>query len=200
MDQRDRFYKTIGMIVLGVFLLSAPFVLTVMTRNQSKNPAPNPTSGGRITTDPLVKEEKTESGNTLKGVFADKRYYVSLDGVVAQSATRTDTGISFIFIAQDDPGRHLIPVVVRPKDGGVPVGVYTGSFAGAYITRVVTVDEAFVLLSSTSQVQLRMMFFPDTARAPREEEVKVFFDRALQGDWVVPDGVTLYPAGIGVIQ
>lgn len=200
MDQRDRFYKTIGIIVLGVLLLSAPFVLTVLTRNQSKNPAQNPTSGGKITADPLVKEEKTESGNTSKGVFADTRYYVSIDGVAAQPVTRTDTGISFIFIAQDDPGRHLIPVVVRPQDGRISMGVYTGSFAGAYTTRVVTADEAFVLLRGASQAQLRMMFFPDTALAPQEEEVKAFLDGVFQGDWVVPDGVTLYPAGIGVIQ
>ncbi len=200
MEKRDRFYKTIGMTVLGVLLLSAPFVLTVMTRNQSKNPAPNPTSSGQNAADPLVKEEKTESGNTSKGVFADTRYYVSMDGVVAEPATRTDTGISFIFIAQDDPGRHLIPVVVRPQDGRVSVGVYTGSFAGAYTTRVVTADEAFALLRGASQVQLRMMFFPDTARAPQEEEAKAFLDGVFQGNWVVPDGITLYPAGIGVIN
>lgn len=193
--------STVLLVVVVIVCIGLPIGLWYMTslqRNGYSNGfdsrvAPTPS-------DRTAQEIKSKSGQAIKGTMTSDRYFISVNGTIVRAPQRVGERILFDFVATDDPKRHIISVAVEAAGGVIPFGLFTGSFDSSYTTALASPEEALGYLTRTSSVQLRFMYRTDRTLTEEEARGKALLDRVFDGVWDVPEGLTLYPDGIGVLR
>ncbi len=188
-------------IVLGaVVVITLPFILWSRTSGIRQGYVP-PDAVIRPTPEDMVAREVTSpGGNTTRGDFAGGRYYISIIGVVAGEPSVTPDAIGFDFNIHDDPDRHILPVRVAASEGVIPVGEFDDSFEGVYTTRLMAPDDARAVLRAWMPLQLRFMYVQDTVVGSTDKDVQQALLSLLTDSPKIPSGITLSPAGFGLIR
>ncbi len=160
----------------------------------------SPSISSTTTSEQMVKQDQTKSGGTVKGSFENGRYFVSVEGQVLGIPQKRFDDYVGEFVITEDPQRHKFPLVFRATEGVYPIGLFTGSFSGAYTTKLLSLNEVIPYLQTEKGVQLRFMYYPAEYLSDEDRTVQSMFNAFLQDDWTIPNGVTLVPDGVGVIQ